>query len=248
MSPDDSSTAAHTLSPQFFFDVRSEDVASLFDGVVLVWDVLDRIDQWVHERLSGSRSRVEGDVSPEAHIAVEGVFIEAGAVVEPGASIAGPSYIAAGARVRHGAYVRGGVIMFADTILGHVGEAKNAILLPGAHAPHFAYVGDSVLGHDANLGAGTKLSNLAITSRKDPTTLNRPTVSVWCHGQRCDTGRSKFGAVIGDHASTGCNVVLNPGTLLGPGTLVYPCVSVARGVYPANARLETTEGCPSARL
>jgi bifunctional N-acetylglucosamine-1-phosphate-uridyltransferase/glucosamine-1-phosphate-acetyltransferase GlmU-like protein len=137
--------------------------------------------------------------------------------------------------VRHGAYVRENVILLADSILGHASEAKNALFLPGAAAPHFAYVGDSILGHRVNLGAGTKLSNLGILSAKDGATGKRPTIRLTVGDQEYDTGLSKFGAILGDDVQTGCNAVLNPGCIVGPRTLIYANMSLRKGYHPADA-------------
>ncbi len=127
-------------------------------------------------RLTGGGRRIDGTVMDGAWLSDAPIVIEAGAIVEPGAYILGPAYIGSGAVVRHGAYVRENVILLAGSTLGHTSEAKNALFLPGAAAPHFAYVGDSILGHRVNLGAGTKLSNLGILSAKDAATGKRPTI------------------------------------------------------------------------
>ena len=114
--------------------------------------------------------------------------------------------------------------------MGHASEAKNAILLPGAKAPHFCYVGDSVLGHKVNLGAGTKLSNMPITIGNSAPGDHR-TITVVIDGRPIDTGLRKFGAILGDGVQTGCNVVLNPGTLIGPHSLVYPNATIPKGLH-----------------
>jgi NDP-sugar pyrophosphorylase family protein len=162
--------------------------------------------------------------------------------VEPGAYVAGPAYIGAGAVVRHGAYVRENVIMLAGSLLGHASEAKHSILLPGAHAPHFNYVGDSVLGARSNLGAGTKLSNLTMNSEKDPATGKRSTIKLDYEGKVIDTGLAKFGAILGDDAQTGCNAVLNPGCVVGPRTLVYANLSLRKGIHPADSVIKLRQG------
>jgi NDP-sugar pyrophosphorylase family protein len=149
--------------------------------------------------------------------------------------VVGPAYIGAGAVVRHGAYVREHVILLAGSTLGHASEAKNALFLPGAAAPHFAYVGDSILGHRVNLGAGTKLSNLGILSEKDEMTGTRPTIKLAIDEREYDTGLSKLGAILGDDVQTGCNAVLNPGCIVGPRTLVYANTSLRKGYHPADA-------------
>jgi NDP-sugar pyrophosphorylase family protein len=120
-------------------------------------------------------------------------------------------------------------------VVGNSSELKNAIFLDNAAAPHFAYVGDSILGRDVNLGAGTRLSNLPIVSEKDNASKKRPTIRIPYGGQSIDTRRTKLGAILGDSVQTGCNSVLNPGTLVEPGTWIYPNVSLPKGVYPPNS-------------
>jgi NDP-sugar pyrophosphorylase family protein len=119
-------------------------------------------------------------------------------------------------------------------VVGHATEVKHSILLPGAHAPHFNYVGDSILGRSSNLGAGTKLSNLTVVSVKDPVPGKRPTLKIIIDGETYDTGLAKLGAILGDGVQTGCNSVLNPGVLIGPRTLVYANASLPKGYYPAD--------------
>jgi len=120
-------------------------------------------------------------------------------------------------------------------ILGHTSEAKNALFLPHAHAPHFNYIGDSILGHHVNLGAGTKLSNLGVLSEKDKMTGKRPSIKLFIKGQDFDTELAKFGAVLGDGAQTGCNSVLNPGCVIGRNSLIYANTSLRKGYYPPNS-------------
>ena len=107
--------------------------------------------------------------------------------------------------------------------------------LPMTKAREFAYVGDSILGHHVNLGAGTKLSNLGVLSARDPATGRRPTIKLTIDGRDYDTGLTKFGAILGDGAQTGCNAVLNPGCIVGPGTLVYANASLRKGFHPAHS-------------
>lgn len=145
------------------------------------------------------------------------VFIDEGAVVEPTAFIQGPCYIGPGTEVRHGAYVRGSVYAGRKCVIGHTTEVKGAMFLDGAKAGHFAYVGDSILGRNVNLGAGTKLANLKL--RKDEVRVTHPLT-----GEKVASGLKKFGGILGDDVQTGCNSVLSPGALLMPRTGVLPCV------------------------
>ena len=221
------------LAPSDFFDLNDQFVSAVFDGCTYVWEALGKLE-WHVARLTRERQKVVGEVMPGAFVSRRAVYIGEGARIEPGAYVLGPAYIGAGCVVRHGALVRENVIMFPESILGHASEAKNSLFLPRAHAPHFNYVGDSILGHRVNLGAGTKLSNLTIVSEKDRHTGKRPTISLQVDGKSYDTGLAKLGAILGDDAQTGCNSVLSPGSLVGPRSLVYANVSLRKGYYGAD--------------
>jgi len=134
-------------------------------------------------------------------------------VVEAGAYIPGPTYIEAGATVRHGAYIRGQVYVCSGAVVGHTSELKSALLLNDAKAAHFAYVGDTVLGIDCNLGAGTKCANLRLDHGQVPVVVG---------DSKIPSGLKKFGAVFGNRAQTGCNAVTNPGTILLPQAILLP--------------------------
>ncbi len=222
------------LRPEAFFDLSDPTTAAFFDGCTYVWEALARLEMHVARLMAGGR-RIDGTVMAGAWLNHAPIVIEAGALVEPGAYIVGPAYIGRGAVVRHGAYVRENVVLLDGAILGHASEAKHALFLPNAHAPHFAYVGDSILGHGVNLGAGTKLSNLGILSAKDPATGRRPTIRLTIDDREYDTGLTKFGAILGDGAQTGCNAVLNPGCIVGPRALVYANASLRKGYHPADS-------------
>ncbi len=222
------------LEPEAFFDLSDDEVARFFVGCVFVWDAITKIEAHV-ARLVGNRQTILGEVMAGAFIGERPVYIGAGARIEPGAFVQGPAYIASGAVVRHGAFVRENVVLLAGAVLGHASEAKNALFLPNAHAPHFNYVGDAILGQRVNLGAGTKLSNLGMLSVKDGVSGKRPSIRLTIDGKEYDTGLAKFGAVLGDDVQTGCNTVLNPGCVIGPRTLIYANMSLRKGVYPADA-------------
>jgi bifunctional UDP-N-acetylglucosamine pyrophosphorylase / glucosamine-1-phosphate N-acetyltransferase len=219
-------------SPGQFFDLSDPSVAELFEGSEYVWDPLKRLHE-LTSRMIVDTTVIRGTVMEGAFVASSQVFIDEGACVEPGAFVSGPCYIGPGVEVRHGAYIRGPAILLHESVAGHTSEVKNSIFLPGAKAPHFAYVGDSILGSRVNLGAGTKLSNVAITSTKDKITGRRPSVVIPSGDEKYDTGLTKLGAILGDDCQTGCNSVLNPGCILEPGCLVYPNASVPRGYYTA---------------
>ncbi len=173
---------------------------------------------------------VEGEMVKEAAVICAGaVFVDfrveigSGAIIEPGALLKGPVIIGENTEIRQGAYLRGDCLIGADCVVGHTTEVKHSIFLDGAKAGHFAYIGDSILGNQVNLGAGTKLANLkfgpgSVKIRSDS-------------GQSLDTGRRKIGAILGDRVQTGCNSVTNPGVILGQGSLVCPNATVKPGLY-----------------
>jgi NDP-sugar pyrophosphorylase family protein len=187
------------------------------------------------ERLTAGKQTILGEVMAGAHISDRPIYIAEGARIEPGAYIHGPAYIGQGVVVRHGAFIRENVVMLPGSILGHASEAKHSLFLPNAHAPHFNYVGDSILGQGVNLGAGTKLSNLTLVSAKDPLTGKRPTLELHIEDKVYDTGLTKLGAILGDNTQTGCNAVLNPGSIVGQGSLIYANLSLRKGYYPAHS-------------
>ena len=225
------------LHPTDFFDLDDAMTQTLCAGCAYVWEILPRLEAFLHQ-LTGDRQTILGTVMPGAHLSDRPMYIAEGARIEPGACIVGPAYIGPGVTVRHGAYLRENVILLAGSVLGHASEAKNSLFLPGAHAPHFNYVGDSILGQRVNLGAGTILSNLGILSAKDAATGRRPSIHLTIGQREYDTGLTKFGAILGDDAQTGCNSVLNPGCLVGARTLIYACVSLRRGYYPPDSLIK----------
>jgi NDP-sugar pyrophosphorylase family protein len=234
------------LAPADFFDLTDPAVADLFAACDYVWEALHHLESNL-ARLLGGRREILGEVMPGAHLGDGPLYLGRGARVEPGAYVLGPAYLGDGVVIRHSAYVRENVIMLPGSVLGHASEAKQSLFLPGAHAPHFAYVGDSILGRDANLGAGTKLSNLALNSAKDPLTGQRPTITIPIDGRDYDTGLTKLGAILGDEVQTGCNAVLNPGCLVGRRTLVYANLSLRKGYYPPDSVIklrQTTRVAP----
>lgn len=208
------------FKPADLFDLSQTEHAALFTGLEFSWDALKRI-----------KAYVESNVRPELRNTCEGhvfignnVFIGEGTVVEEGAMIKGPAIIGRNCQIRHNAYIREHVIIGDNCVVGNACEFKNAVLFNNCQVPHFNYVGDSILGYKAHLGAGVILSNFRslpgnVTIQKD--------------GQPFDTGLRKFGALIGDGAEIGCNSVLNPGSIVGRGALVYPGVNW-RGFLPAN--------------
>ena len=221
------------LGPHNFFELSDFAHAALFDNKTFVWQAIPGIGAYAQAQLADAyRPALLGVVAEGAYLVhPELIYLGEGSVIEPGAYVAGPCIIGRHCEIRHGAYLRGDVILGDHCVVGHASEVKNSIFLNGAHAPHFAYVGDSILGNRVNLGAGTKLSNLALTSLKDPATGKRTTIRLEVNGQMVDTGLAKMGAIMGDDAQTGCNSVLNPGCVIGPRTLIYANISLRKGYY-----------------
>jgi len=151
------------------------------------------------------------------------IKIGRGVLIEPGAYINSPTIIGDQSEVRHGAYMRGDCLVGRNCVVGHVTEVKHTIFLDGAKAGHFAYLGDSILGNQVNLGAGTKLANLRFI--KGDVTIAIP-------GSVIKSGLRKLGAILGDYVQTGCNTVTNPGTLLGKKSMVTPNTTVPSGYHP----------------
>ncbi|MEN8198917.1 MAG: hypothetical protein ABFR63_02475 [Thermodesulfobacteriota bacterium] len=146
-----------------------------------------------------------------------------GVLVESGALIKSPAIIGDCTEVRQGAYLRGYCLTGKRCVLGHTTEIKHSIFFNDAKAGHFNYLGDSILGQDANLGAGTKFANLKFLG---------DTVSIRTEDGAVDTGRRKFGAILGDGAQTGCNSVTNPGTVIGKGGILMPNTTAPSGYHP----------------
>lgn len=197
---------SHTAFPQ------------LFQGKTYPWEVLAEIHDFILQAGKGldpKRYEQRG----------EGLWIARSAQVAETASISGPAIIGEEAQIRHCAFIRGDVIVGDGAVVGNSTELKNCVLFEKVQVPHYNYVGDSVLGYKAHMGAGSICSN--VRSDKEP-------VVVKAAGGRIETGRKKFGAVVGDMVEIGCGSVLNPGTVIGRESQVYPLSSV-RGCVPAGS-------------
>lgn len=177
-------------------------------------------------------------ILPGAYLLDGKLIIGAGTVIEPGAMIKGPTVIGENSQVRQGAYIRGNCLVGHRCVVGHTTEMKGSIMLDGAKAGHFAYIGDSILGREVNLGAGTKLANLRMIPG---------TIVIRSGKDRYDTGRRKLGAILGDGTETGCNSVMSPGTLIGPRSIIYPGIAVPGGYYPGRTFFAPPKGWPSIR-
>ena len=217
------------FSPQDFFDLSHEPLAYLFKDCVYVWDVLRTLPQTVQELTANPL--ILGEVHPTAVLSGL-VSIGENSVIGPHVHITGPVYIGKNASIRHGAYVRENNIIGDGSVVGHDSEIKGSIMLANSHAPHFAYVGDSILGHGVNLGAGTKLANLKLEGNE---------VVIHYQGERIATGLRKFGAIVGDNVSIGCNAVTAPGTLIGRDSWIYSLISL-RGYIPPRSVVKPAAG------
>ena len=186
------------------------------------WDVLCDMEALLHTL--GSELPTTQYFSPK-----EGVWIHRSASVAHGACIHAPCIIGEGSEIRHNAYIRGAALIGKGCVIGNATEIKNAILFDGVQVPHYNYVGDSILGYRAHLGAGAIISNVK---------GDRSPVSVCLDGGRIPTGRKKLGALLGDDVEIGCGSVLNPGTIVGRATRVYPLCCV-RGTLPPASILKS---------
>lgn len=212
------------LRPQDFFDLSHFEHKAIFDDVLYVWDAISKINDYIKRVI---KPQISGKVMEGAFLIGDDITIGEGTVVEPGAFITGPTIIGKNTQVRQGAYVRGNVIVGDECVVGHTTEIKNAMMLNGAKAGHFAYIGDSILGNEINLGAGTKLANLKF--EKFASSIN-----IKIQDKIYEIGLKKMGSILGDGTETGCNSVMSPGTILGPNSIVYPNTTV-KGYHPANS-------------
>ena len=210
------------------FDLTDVQHRALFDDTLYPWEAIAKIEAYIEILLSGPYT--PGIHSPVPKTAEFGprVYLAPGCSVEPGVYIKGPAWIGPGCILRQGLYCKENVIAEAGCFLGHASELKNCFLLPGAEVPHFNYVGDSILGTRAHLGAGVILSNVRLDKR---------TVGIRLDGKSIDSGLSKFGAIIGDNCEIGCNSVLNPGSIIGRESIVYP-LSLWSGVLPEKSHVK----------
>ena len=187
-----------------------------FDKSTYPWEILPQIKDIIKELLEKG--------IPGYHLLKEGVLVGENVTIAETATIVAPAIIGKNTEIRPGAYIRGNVIVGDNCVLGNSSEFKNCILLYHAQAPHYNYVGDSILGNYAHMGAGSICSNLKSDGK-----------NIVIHGDKdIETGLRKIGGILGDHADIGCGSVLNPGTVIGKNTQVYPLQSV-RGVVPENS-------------
>ena len=197
------------------FDLSHTIAAPLFAGKTYPWEALDGIADFI---------RALGAALPEDRFEKRGedIWVAKSATVFETAYLKGPLIVDEEAEIRHCAFIRGSAIVGKNAVVGNSTELKNVILFDNVQVPHYNYVGDSILGYKAHMGAGSITSNV-----KSDKTL----VVIKGEGVRIETGRKKVGAMLGDNVEVGCNSVLNPGTVIGRASSVYP-TSCVRGVIP----------------
>lgn len=200
------------------YDLNETIAAELFEGIIYPWEALPKIGDFIVKL---------GETLPEEKFEKRGenVWIAKSAKVFPSAYINGPAIIDEDAEVRHCAFIRGNAIVGKGAVVGNSTELKNVVLFNKVQVPHYNYVGDSILGFKAHMGAGSITSNV-----KSDKTL----VVVKASDEQIETGLKKFGAMLGDNVEVGCNSVLNPGTVVGRCSNIYP-TSCVRGFIPADS-------------
>lgn len=199
-------------------DLSKTYAAKIFEGLTYPWEALPKISDYIMA-VGPSLSKDEFDQIGD------NIWVAKTAKIAPTAFLSGPLIICPGAEVRHCAFIRGSAIVGSGSVVGNSTELKNSIIFQNAQVPHYNYIGDSILGYKAHLGAGAITSNLK---------SDKSIVTVPEDEGRINTELKKFGAIVGDNVEVGCNSVLNPGTVIGRGTTVYP-LSMVRGTVPANS-------------
>lgn len=200
------------------YDLKETIAEEIFQGKTYPWEVLPLIGTFI-EKLGKTLSSEEYDRIGE------NIWVAKSASIAPTVAINGPCIIGKNAEIRQCAFIRGNAIVGEGAVVGNSTELKNVILFNKVQVPHYNYVGDSVLGYKAHMGAGSITSNVKSDKKL-----------VVIHGEdfELETGMKKFGAMLGDGVEVGCNSVLNPGTVVGKNSNIYPLSSV-RGVVPADS-------------
>ncbi len=200
------------------FDLSQTIAKDLIEKSTYPWEVLPKISKYIIE-LGNTLDKEKYNVINE------NIWIAKTAKVAKTAEIVGPVIICDNAEIRHSAYIRGNAIIGENAVVGNSTELKNVILFNNVQVPHYNYVGDSILGYKAHLGASALTSNV----KSDKTNI-----VVKYDGEIIETALRKFGAIVGDNVEVGCGSVLNPGTIIGKNTNIYPLSSV-RGVIKSNS-------------
>ena len=200
------------------YDLSETIAADYMKTAEYPWELLEGLSEYIKKK--------GASLDPEKfdHPA-EDVWVAKSAKVAPSAYLGAPLIIDEEAEVRHCAFIRGSAIVGKGAVVGNSTELKNVILFNKVQVPHYNYVGDSILGYKAHMGAGSITSNVK---------SNKTLVVVKDGKEKIETGRKKSGAMLGDQVEVGCNSVLNPGSVIGPRTNIYP-LSMVRGVIPSDS-------------
>jgi len=196
------------------FDLTHTAASEIFKEASTPYEVLPKINEYC---ISLSKKLGDGyeEIAPS-------VFAAKDAKISDKATVIGPAIIGHNTEIRPGAYIRGSVIIGDGAVIGNSTEIKNAIIFDGAQLPHYNYVGDSIIGYKAHMGAGAIISNFR---------LDHENISIKANGEKLETGLRKMGALIGDGAEIGCNSVVCPGSIIGRGCVIYP-LSRVTGILP----------------
>ncbi len=217
------------LKTKDLFECKTPYLEKLFNNHKYPWEILPVIKAYINELIKDGLCDFEK--------IADDVYVGKDVEIYPTAVIEGPAIIGAGTKIRPGAFIRGAVITGANCVIGNSSELKNCVLLEHVQVPHYNYVGDSVLGNNAHMGAGSICSNLKSDQKE-----------VVIHGdEEIKTNLRKIGAMLADGADIGCGCVLNPGTIIGKNTSVYP-LNALRGVFPANSIVKSQNNIAKRRM
>lgn len=220
------------FTPQYFFELSQFAHSELFATCKYVWEPLNLLKNYLAKQALG---KIEIAIGEGVYlINKELISIGEGTTIEPGVLIKGPCIIGKNCEIRHGAYIRGDSIIGDNVVIGHDTEIKQSILLDKAKAPHFAFLGNCIVGNNVNLGAGTKNANLR---------LDHQEIVISFNATKIPTGMKKLGGIIGDNTQVGCNTVICPGTLIGKNAQIYPCICV-KGCIASNSIVKSSEPVP----
>jgi len=212
----------------FFDNLNKFNHQEIFSDLKNIWEVVPKIEVYLEKFFENYKTPViEDGVENRGKLLGQRIFIGKGTIIEEGTLIKEPAIIGRNNYLRQGAYLRGNVITGNDCLIGHATEVKNSLIMDGSKAPHFNYLGDSILGSGVNLGAGVILANFKSGARN-------PKINIYYRNQKIGTGLRKLGAILGDNVHIGCNSVLNPGTIVGKNSLIYP-LTLLIGVIPPSS-------------
>lgn len=204
------------LKTEMLYDLNETIAKELLIRCLFPWEALELISNFILDL----GEKLDRNIYDRAY---SNIWIAKNAKVANSASITGPCIIDEGTEIRHGAFIRGSAIIGKNCVVGNSTEIKNVILFNNVQVPHYNYVGDSILGYKAHMGAGSITSNVK---------SDRTKVSIKVENSNVETKLKKCGAMLGDYVEIGCNTVLNPGTVIGKNSIIYPLSSI-RGYIPA---------------